>query len=82
MMSSPWKLTVNKFIDVFRSLLRRLKFLKSSHHCAQDKGEGSDEEEVIYNPLNLPIGWDGKPIPYWLYRLHGLGTQASGLFLL
>lgn len=19
------------------------------------------------------MGWDGKPIPYWLYKLHGLG---------
>jgi splicing factor 3A subunit 3 len=33
----------------------------------------SDEEEKTYNPLNLPMGWDGKPIPYWLYKLHGLG---------
>lgn len=21
------------------------------------------------------IGWDGKPIPYWLYKLHGLGVE-------
>ncbi|RKP28030.1 hypothetical protein SYNPS1DRAFT_11806, partial [Syncephalis pseudoplumigaleata] len=20
-------------------------------------------------------GWDGKPIPYWLYKLHGLGVE-------
>ncbi len=26
----------------------------------------------MYNPLKLPLGWDGKPIPYWLYKLHGL----------
>ena len=32
----------------------------------------SDEEEFIYNPLKLPMGPDGKPIPYWLYKLHGL----------
>ncbi|KAF3334980.1 Splicing factor 3A subunit 3 [Carex littledalei] len=35
----------------------------------------SDEEEKTYNPLNLPMGWDGKPIPYWLYKLHGLGQK-------
>ncbi|KAI8909627.1 hypothetical protein EDD86DRAFT_226161 [Gorgonomyces haynaldii] len=37
----------------------------------------SDEEgdEKLYNPLKLPIGWDGKPIPYWLFKLHGLGIQ-------
>jgi splicing factor 3A subunit 3 len=34
-----------------------------------------DDEEPLYNPLNLPLGWDGKPIPYWLYKLHGLGVE-------
>ena len=42
-------------------------------------GEGedsdSDEDEKIYNPLKLPLAWDGKPIPYWLYKLHGLGVE-------
>lgn len=40
--------------------------------------EESSEEELdapIYNPKNLPLGWDGKPIPYWLYKLHGLGIE-------
>ena len=37
--------------------------------------EEVDEEERIYNPLKLPLGWDGKPIPYWLYKLHGLGVE-------
>ncbi|GMI31792.1 hypothetical protein TrRE_jg11050 [Triparma retinervis] len=32
----------------------------------------SDEEEEIYNPKKVPLGWDGKPIPYWLFKLHGL----------
>lgn len=35
----------------------------------------ADEERPIYNPLNLPLGWDGKPIPFWLYKLHGLGIE-------
>lgn len=34
-----------------------------------------DDEGPIYNPLNLPLGWDGKPIPFWLYKLHGLGVE-------
>lgn len=34
-----------------------------------------DDEDRIYNPLKLPLGWDGKPIPYWLYKLHGLGVE-------
>ena len=38
-------------------------------------GEGSDSEDEdtpIYNPKGVPLGWDGKPIPYWLFKLHGL----------
>ena len=33
------------------------------------------QDEAIYNPKNLPLGWDGKPIPYWLYKLHGLNIN-------
>lgn len=33
----------------------------------------SDEDDApIYNPKNVPLDWDGKPIPYWLFKLHGL----------
>ena len=62
----------------------------------------AEDEEPLYNPLNIPlgdvyyitymcnitpitlyyiilntryIGWDGKPIPYWMYKLHGLGVE-------
>ena len=37
--------------------------------------DSDDESSPLYNPLNLPLGWDGKPIPFWLYKLHGLGTE-------
>jgi len=36
-------------------------------------GDSDDDDGLKYNPKNLPMGWDGKPIPYWLYKLHGLG---------
>ncbi|KAK0413708.1 hypothetical protein QR680_006955 [Steinernema hermaphroditum] len=41
--------------------------------------EESDHEEqgVIYNPKNVPLGWDGKPIPFWLYKLHGLNISYN-----
>ncbi|XP_077297944.1 splicing factor 3a subunit 3 noi [Arctopsyche grandis] len=39
-------------------------------------GEG-DDDEILCNPKNLPLGWDGKPIPYWLYKLHGLNISYS-----
>lgn len=41
----------------------------------ENGNEEEEEEERIYNPLKLPLGWDGKPIPYWLYKLHGLGVE-------
>ncbi len=40
-----------------------------------DDSDEEDENAPIYNPLKLPMGWDGKPIPYWLYRLHGLNRE-------
>ena len=39
--------------------------------------DDEEEEERIYNPLKLPLGWDGKPIPFWLYKLHGLGVEYT-----
>ena len=41
----------------------------------EDGGEGEDDDERIHNPLKLPLAWDGKPIPFWLYKLHGLGVE-------
>ena len=53
--------------------------LASSYAHDRDEGDGSgsdsDGDERIYNPLKLPLAWDGKPIPYWLYKLHGLGVE-------
>ena len=40
-----------------------------------DPESDSSEDEPTYNPKNLPLGWDGKPIPYWLYKLHGLSIE-------
>jgi splicing factor 3A subunit 3 len=41
----------------------------------EEEDHAPDDEGPLYNPLNLPLGWDGKPIPYWLYKLHGLGVE-------
>lgn len=46
----------------------------------EDAEEENEEESStdldgrIYNPLKLPLDWDGKPIPFWLWKLHGLGV--------
>lgn len=39
--------------------------------------DDDEEEGRIFNPLKLPMGWDGKPIPFWLYKLHGLGVEYT-----
>jgi splicing factor 3A subunit 3 len=36
-----------------------------------------EDSDIPYNPKNLPLDWDGKPIPYWLYKLHGLNIGYS-----
>lgn len=45
------------------------------------EGDPSDQEDgqddKLYNPLKIPLGWDGRPIPYWMYKLHGLGVEFS-----
>ncbi|WBW72793.1 U2 snRNP-associated protein sap61 [Schizosaccharomyces osmophilus] len=41
----------------------------------EDESSDEEGEARIYNPLKLPIGWDGKPIPFWLWKLHGLGKE-------
>ena len=45
--------------------------------AAQESDEESNGDERIYNPLKLPLAWDGKPIPFWLYKLHGLGVEFN-----
>jgi len=37
-----------------------------------DEEDSDDDDAPIYNPKNVPLDWDGKPIPYWLFKLHGL----------
>ncbi|KAJ8314975.1 hypothetical protein KUTeg_007125 [Tegillarca granosa] len=45
------------------------------HFDESDSDE--DDDDIPYNPKNLPLGWDGKPIPYWLYKLHGLNISYT-----
>ena len=39
--------------------------------------QADEDDDIPYNPKNLPLGWDGKPIPYWLYKLHGLNISYN-----
>eukprot|EP01095_Lingulamoeba_sp_RSL-Kostka_P009967 TRINITY_DN3499_c0_g1_i1.p1 TRINITY_DN3499_c0_g1~~TRINITY_DN3499_c0_g1_i1.p1 ORF type:complete len:493 (+),score=176.23 TRINITY_DN3499_c0_g1_i1:25-1503(+) len=41
-------------------------------------GDLDIDEDDDYHRMtipNYPVGWDGKPIPFWLYKLHGLGVE-------
>ncbi|KAJ5089056.1 hypothetical protein N7532_007740 [Penicillium argentinense] len=40
-----------------------------------ESDEDDKDDNKIYNPLKLPLQWDGSPIPFWLYKLHGLGVE-------
>lgn len=37
--------------------------------------DDTDKDEVKLMKLHYPVGWDGQPIPYWLYKLYGLGQE-------
>ncbi|XP_067128795.1 splicing factor 3A subunit 3 [Centruroides vittatus] len=50
---------------------------ESDNELSESESEEEEDNDVIYNPKNLPLGWDGKPIPYWLYKLHGLNITYS-----
>lgn len=49
---------------------------ESDTDSTSSEGEVMDVgDRAIFNPKKLPVGWDGKPIPYWIYKLHGLGHE-------
>lgn len=50
---------------------------ESDEELSEEEMEEDNDEDVIYNPKKLPLGWDGKPIPYWLYKLHGLNITYN-----
>nr|CAD7197840.1 unnamed protein product [Timema douglasi] len=49
----------------------------SDADASASESDDDDDSDVPYNPKNLPLGWDGKPIPYWLYKLHGLNISYN-----
>ena len=50
--------------------------LEEDRQADEDYDMDADKEEhtkgKVYSNGKGPVGWDGKPIPYWLYKLHGL----------
>jgi len=50
---------------------------ESDVEVSENESEDEEDNDIPYNPKNLPLGWDGKPIPYWLYKLHGLNISYN-----
>lgn len=50
---------------------------ESDEEVSDIEDDDQEDGDVVYNPKNLPLGWDGKPIPYWLYKLHGLNLTFT-----
>jgi len=47
--------------------------MEEQENDEESEPESEEENEgSIYNPLNIPVDFDGKPIPYWLYKFRGL----------
>lgn len=63
--------------DKERQLHLEALFSESQLNAADQEAESDseDDEDKVYNPLKLPLQWDGKPIPFWLWKLHGLGVE-------
>eukprot|EP01091_Cochliopodium_minus_P013256 TRINITY_DN4225_c0_g1_i1.p1 TRINITY_DN4225_c0_g1~~TRINITY_DN4225_c0_g1_i1.p1 ORF type:complete len:475 (-),score=170.23 TRINITY_DN4225_c0_g1_i1:29-1453(-) len=54
--------------------LRELR--EAQDESSSEVEDDSDEEEEVAKQIkNYPVGFDGEPIPYWLYKLHGLGVE-------
>ena len=81
LMADVWEQTMNQVRKKQSSSFQELEAERATMTAREilakttmTGGGDSDEEDGLkYNPKNLPMGWDGKPIPYWLYKLHGLG---------
>jgi len=43
--------------------------LEDEEEADVESDEEDDEEEPVMRIRNYPVGWDGKPIPYWLYKV-------------
>jgi len=50
---------------------------EDSDFVASESDDDDARDDPVNNPLRLPLGFDGKPIPYWLYKLHGLNLEFT-----
>lgn len=36
-----------------------------------------EDDQFLINLKKIPLGWDGKPIPYWLFKLNNLDKEYT-----
>lgn len=65
---------IKKQTRTHEEIMADLEEAQVEDEVSEDESE-EEEASAVYNPLNLPLGWDGKPIPFWLYKLHGLNIH-------
>ncbi|OVA16251.1 Splicing factor SF3a60 binding domain [Macleaya cordata] len=65
-------LQIKEYIEKKQALTNEEMEAEREDEEVEADTESDKEEQQINNPLKLPMGFDGKPIPYWLYELHGL----------
>ena len=58
--------------ELYGSYLAEIERKKAKDGNGSEESDEEEEDTPIYNPKGVPLGWDGKPIPYWLFKLHGL----------
>ena len=46
-------------------------YRQNGHKGGYDSDDLEDDPSIL-NPLQIPLDFDGKPIPYWLYKFRGL----------
>eukprot|EP00831_Metopus_contortus_P071026 TRINITY_DN6495_c0_g1_i2.p1 TRINITY_DN6495_c0_g1~~TRINITY_DN6495_c0_g1_i2.p1 ORF type:complete len:354 (-),score=71.42 TRINITY_DN6495_c0_g1_i2:77-1138(-) len=53
----------------------RVADLMDTKGVQEDVESDPEEEKKTLHQKKMPVGWDGQPIPLWLYRAHGLGIE-------
>eukprot|EP00899_Mesostigma_viride_P026672 jgi/Mesvir1/718/Mv17326-RA.2 len=84
MLARMWLRTLDEALERTRGNVeqkqsRTVEEMEAEVEAAEEEeavaSDSDDDDKPIYNPLKLPLGPDGKPIPYWLYKLHGLNQE-------
>jgi len=61
----------------YDEIKREIEEAEEQSDSSDDEGNEGDEYAAIYNPLKIPLDFDGKPIPYWLYKFRGLNRYFN-----